>query len=239
MRLYLSTICLVFFCVACSNTVSNHDIVYDYPSCRYPFFERDDGLNFGFETGYFRWLNDEKIHLLRDRNHLSIQFHEEYGEAFHDSVLAAYNITTIHKQGFGSWRPFAGFYRVNELPAEEYYTSYGSVPANTLGDLPQVEFVLPVFYRNHSFCDLRLKPEIAVVYQDHITDARKKVIQDSLMKHDNIEIRLLQGSDRTSIIYVTKESPLDPYRLYHRYHNLPFFKIVDLNYTYTISPFLP
>jgi len=192
--------------------------------------------DFGMEEGYFWWVDDdEKLWLKRDRNHLSIHFYEDYGKAFHDSILAEYGIQTVWAQTFDMHPPMPGYYRVTKKPAEEYYTNYGDTTLNRLGNLAQIEFVLPVFYKNEDFWDLKLMPKILYTFHDSITDARQGEILDSLIAYDNIELRQLFSGEEWSNyhIYVTKSSPACPYTLYHRYYETGFFKSMSLDYAFT------
>lgn len=200
--------------------------------------------NFGFEEGYYNWVGDpvsetkedaRKRTLLRNRNHLSIRFYEEYGEAFHDSVLEAYNIEPVWPQTFGKQVPMPGFYRVIDKPADEYYTTYGDTALNRLGNLPEVEYVFPTFYKNEQFCDLRLTPVILFGFEDHIIEQRQQEILDSLITEDRIELhQLFPGEEWSDFnIYVTKGSWTDPYTLHNHYYNLPFFKFAEPDFVYT------
>lgn len=214
-----------------------------YPDCNLPIFEMNDNLpNFGFEIGYYTWLWDpgsetkeqaQKVHLKRNRNHLSIRFYEEYGEAFHDSILEAYNIEPVWSQTFGKEVPMPGFYRVREKPANEYYTTYGDTTLERLGTLPEVEYVLPTYYVNENFCDYQTTPKILFTFHDHYSKEQQKQILDSLKNADKIELSYLFEWSKPSL-YVTKSSSLDPYSLYHHYYeHLPFFKSISLNFAQT------
>ena len=208
-------------------------IVITIGSCN----KEDPGLpDYGMEEGYFYWYeDDEKLWLKRDRNHLSIRFYEEYGKDFHDSILAEYGIQAVWAQTFGKQPPMPGYYRVIKNPAEDYYTSYGDSTLNRLGNLPEIEFVLPVFYKNENFWDLKLMPIILYSFHDKITDERQDEILDSLMTNDKLMSHQLFPGDESSPynIYVTKSSPACPYTLYHRYYETGFFKSISLNYAFT------
>lgn len=208
----------------------------DYPACNMPLFEMHNHLsNFGFEEGYFYWYQEGKIPLKRNRNHLSIRFYEEYGEAFHDSVLAAHNIEPVWSQTFGLSVPLPGFYRVKDHPAKAYYTSYGDTTLNRLGNLPEVEYVLPVYYVNERFCDFSTMPIISFTFFDHYSESRREEILDSLMIADNVELwQLFDYEWSKPSIYVTKSARMDPYSLYHHYYEeLPYFRSISLNFAQT------
>jgi hypothetical protein len=191
--------------------------------------------DFGMEEGYFYWAEGERIWLKRDRNHLSIRFYEEYGEAHHDSVLKEYGIEIVWSQTFGKAYPMSGRYRATKKPAEEYYTSYGVAMSDRLGELPEVEYALPAFYLNEQFWDIRLTPVILYTFHDHITEERQEEILDSLEIADGIRRHKTVPDDPWSLetIYVTKGSRADPYSLYHDYYHLPFFKAVSMNLAQT------
>jgi hypothetical protein len=239
MTLILS-VCLVQ--AGCGIFSSDSD-VYQYPSCNLPIFEMHSHLpNFGFEEGYFDWVWDpgsetkedaRKRTFLRNRNHLSIRFYEEYGEAFHDSVLAAYNIEPVWSQTFGKEVAMPGFYRVKAQPAETYYTSYEDTTKDRLGNLREVEYVLPTYYVNERFCDFRTTPKILITFHDHYSDKEQNQILDSLKAADNVMLyRLFEWSKPS--IYVTKSARKDPYSLYHHYYEeLPYFKSISLNFAQT------
>ena len=241
---YLQLSLLLFFLNGCG-IFSSDDPVYEYPACELPFFEWHNHLpNFGFVEGYHYWYNDGsediKIPLLRNRNHLSIRFYEEYGEAFHDSVLAAYNIEPLWSQTFGLPVPMPGFYRVIDKPAEFYYTTYGDSTLDRLGNLPEVEYVLPLYYKNERFCDLGGTPIILYNFQDFITEQERQALLDSLQVADRVELRqLTPGEDWSPFrFYLTKESRLDPYELYLHYYqefyvNRQIFNAIDLNFAQT------
>lgn len=202
-------------------------------SCRK---ERSWPPDFGMEEGYFWWIDkDEKLWLKRDRNHLSIRFYEDHGRVFHDSILEEYGIQTVWAQTYDMHPPMPGYYRVTKNPAEEYYTSYGDTTLNRLGNLTEIEFVLPVFYANEDFWDLKLMPKILYTFHDSISDSRQSEILDSLVAHDNIILRQLFPGEEWSTfhIYVTKSSPACPYTLYHRYYETGFFKSMSLDYAFT------
>jgi hypothetical protein len=222
---------LVPFAITGCGIFGSDDPVYEYPACNLPIFEMHDHLpNFGFEEGYYFWYNDgtgeEKIPLLRNQNHLSIRFYEEYGEAFHDSVLAAYNIEPLWSQTFGKEVPMPGFYRVKDMSAEYYYTTYGDTTLDRLGNLPEVEYVLPAYYRNKEFCDLRETERINFTFKESITDSVRLTLIDSLIAADHIELHQLFPGEVWSPpgIYVTKESPMSPYELYHHYYKQLFLE---------------
>lgn len=225
-KTYLILALLFIFLNGCG-IFSSDDPVYDYPACELPIFEWHNHLpNFGFEEGYYEWYNEGfgeleiKKSLLRNRNHLSIRFYEEYGKAFHDSVLAAHNIKPLWSQTFGLPVPMPGFYRVKDKPAEFYYTTYGNTKIERLGNLPEVEFVLPTYYQNEWFCDLSNTPIIMYSFHDFITEQKRQALLDSLQVADRVELRqFTPGEDWSPFhFYVTKESRLDPYELYHHYY---------------------
>ncbi len=191
--------------------------------------------DFGMGKGYFYWFENNKLWLKRDRNHLSIRFYEDYGKAFHDSILDAYGIQTVWAQTFDKHPPMPGYYRVTRSPAEDYYTSYGDTTLNRMGNLPEIEFVLPVFYKNEDFQDLKLMPKILYTFHESITEARQVEILDSLITFDNIELRQLFPGEEwcTYHIYVTKSSPACPYTLYHRYYETGFFEAIDMDWSFT------
>jgi len=197
--------------------------------------KEDSGLpDFGMEEGYFYWYEDEKIWLKRDRNHLSIRFYEEYGKAFHDSILAEYGIQAVSAQNFDNHQSIPGYYRVTKEPAEEYYTSYGNITLERLGNLPEVEYVLPVFYKDEvtRFLMLKQMPEIPYAFHDALTEERRSEILDSLITYDNILLdQLFPGEEFPyDRFQITKSSPACPYTLYHRYYETGFFKWTDMSW---------
>ncbi|SKC10465.1 hypothetical protein SAMN03080601_01920 [Alkalitalea saponilacus] len=116
--------------------------------------------------------------------------------------------------------------RVTKKPAEKYYTCYGDTIHTGLGNLPEIEFVLPVYYQNKEFWDLKLTPVKLYTFHDIITEDRQEEILDSLITNDKLITRqLFPGEDWSPYsIYVTKTSPEDPYTLYHRYYKSGFFE---------------
>ena len=210
-------------------------IVITIGSCN----KEDPGLpDYGMEEGYFYWYeDDEKLWLKRDRNHLSIRFYEEYGKDFHDSILAAYGIQTVWAQTFGSNQSHPGYYRVTKKPAEEYYTSYGKITLERLGNLPEVEYVLPVFYKDEVIRVLRLLPEIPYTFYDALTNERKSEILDSLITYDNLLLEQLFPGEEFPFdrFYITKSSPACPYTLYHRYYETGYFKGIEMSWIYAID----
>ena len=230
MRNYKNNLRFVLFLVAIALVNGSCDKEEPVPS------------TFGMEEGDYWWVdNDEKQWLKRDRDRLSIRFYEDYGRAFHDSILDAYGIQTVWAQPFDKLPPMSGLYRVTKNPAEEYYTSYGDTTLNRLGNLPEVEYVLPVFFANDDSWGLMIMPEIFYTFHDSITDTRKSEIMDSLMANDNIVLRQQTHGEEMSPyhIYVTKSSPACPYTLYQRYYETGIFESINLNYVSllnTVSP---
>lgn len=219
--IYMISYTLLISITGC-NLVDSKNQVYEYPACALPVFEMHNHLpNFGFEEGYFYWYEDEKIPLLRNQNHLSIRFHEELGRAFHDSVLAEYNIEPIWSQTYNLQVPLPGFYRVIDEPAEFYYTTYGDTTLDRLGNLPGVEYVLQTYYENEWFCDYSNTPRILFNFHDFITEEDRQSILDSLQLADRIELRQLNPGEVWSPFdfYITKNSRKGPYELYQHYYN--------------------
>lgn len=238
--IYLLLTSIFIFLNGCS-IFGSDDPIYEYPACELPFFEMHNHLpNFGFEEGYYYWYEDEQVPIKRNRNHLSIRFFEEYGEAFHDSVLAAYNIEPVWSQTFDLSVPLPGFYRVIDEPAEFYYTTYGDTTLDRLGNLPEVEYVLPLYYENEWFCDLGDTPIILYDFHDFIPEEERQGLMDSLKVADRVELRqLTPGEDWSPFyFYVTKESRFDPYELYQHYYqefyvNRQIFKAISPNFAQT------
>lgn len=229
-QLYLITVFIVCGCGLLDSDNKDHE----YPPCELSFFEMHNHLsNFGFEEGYFYWYQEEKIQLKRNRNHLSIRFYEEYGEAFHDSVLAAHNIEPVWSQTFGKEVAMPGFYRVKDQPAEAYYTTYEDTTKDRLGNLREVEYVLPTYYVNERFCDFRTTPKILFTFHDHYSEKEQNQILDSLKAADNVKLHRLFEWSKPSI-YVTRSARKDPYSLYHHYYEeLPYFRSISLNFAQT------
>lgn len=197
--------------------------------------------DFGFEEGYFYWFEvGERVVFLRDRNHLSIRFHESFGQAYHDSVLQAHGIETLWSQTFGKEVPMPGRYRVTRDPAEAYYTRYGEAADEAalwgqLGNLPGVEYVLPAFYLSEEFWDLRMTPVILYSFEADLAEERQPEILDSLTAADGTALQQLFPGEPWSPFhfYVPETARTDPYTLYHHYATLPFFESVSLDMAQT------
>jgi hypothetical protein len=132
-----------------------------------------------------------------------------------------------------------GRYRVIDKPAEAYYTTYGDTTLDRLGNLPEVEYVLPAFYDEEpedvNVRERRLTPTILFSMHDHYPEGRKEDILDSLKQVDGVDLRQLFPGEVWSPFnfYVTKSARTNPYELYHHYYSLPFFRSLSMNLAQT------
>jgi hypothetical protein len=195
-------------------------------------FSNNELPDFGFEEGYFRWYQDEKQPLRRDRNYVSIRFWPHHDPAYIDSVLNAYGLINEFPQPSGIPDPLPNKVRVTRHPAEFYYTTCEDTTLQRLGNRSDVEYALPVFADEHGFDDLMLTNSLMFSFASHIEPERQSEILDSLVVADGIVIDVSRFTDMKTI-RVPKAVGMLPYYLAHYYYSLPFFANVEHNFVYT------
>jgi len=189
--------------------------------------------DYGFEEGYYYWGNDTtKIPLLRYKGHLSIEFRDFVSEEQRLSVLDRYGIEPVYPQFISD---FPGFYRVTRKPASYYYTTYQDTSLNRLGNLIEVDYVLPAFELDDhdDVCDLYLTTnQLSHQFHEYTNEQEQELLLDSLRNNDGVILEQYTSPIQTTYyaLTVTKNSKTDPYQLVHHYHDLGLFKSISIEY---------
>jgi hypothetical protein len=178
-----------------------------------PFDKLPSFTDFGCEEGYFIYMADmEKVPWTRNRNFVSVEFHQQLDEEQLHEILDEYDLF-YHSRVEPTRHVFA---RVKSQPAEVYYTSYGDSTQPTLGNRPEVKYALPVFM-NEFWQPLMITDRIRIRFENLDTEQETSII-DSLITNDH----LIRGSDgpgdpiRYTVI-VTKLSTANPLVLSNNY----------------------
>jgi hypothetical protein len=173
--------------------------------------ELDEPQDFGVEDGYFIYdSNRMKIPWTRDRNYLSLEFHDDVSEKKLYEILGNHGLR-YEGRVFPVKHIFA---RVVNKPAEEYYTTYEDSSQVVLGNRPEVKYALPVF-RNEFLQALMLTDRILITFNDGLTEEEELAMLDSLKFNDHL-IRL-PFVDPPYLLQITKATTKDPLTLVNHY----------------------
>ncbi|MCH8496081.1 MAG: hypothetical protein LAT57_10705 [Balneolales bacterium] len=176
-----------------------------------PFDQLPAFEDFGCEDGYFIYMSDmEKVPWARNRNFLSIEFYEELEEEQLYEILDEHDLF-YHSRVFPTKHVFA---RVEKLPAEAYYTTYGDTTLPALGNRPEVKYVLPVFMNEFSQ-PLMIADRIMITFNDGYTEEEELAMLDSLKTNDHL-IRLPM-IEPPYLLQTTKSTSKDPLSLVNHY----------------------